>query len=117
MDFFTHESIPEDNKHKQLVRSLNVMIDLINPNGTLLIIDIEKWNLEHSKRDAALYSPTSPHGGLKLDGHGGKNIVKALEELGMEDIKVVEDQPFLFEVKHGSGRMRLGFGERRFTLW
>ena len=85
------------------MRSLSVLIDLINANGTLLIIDIEKWEYSHSDRNQTLYSPTSSHGGLKLDGYGSKDVVKALEELGMEDIEVVEDQPFLFEVKHGSG--------------
>lgn len=103
VDFLTHKNIPSDIMHKQLVKSLNIIINLLNANGTLLIIDIEKWDQSHSERNAALYSPTSPYGGLKLDGHSSKDIVKALEELGMEDIEVVEDQPFLFEAKHGSG--------------
>lgn len=42
VDFFTHEGISEDLKHKQLVKTLDVIINLIDENGTLLIIDIEK---------------------------------------------------------------------------
>ena len=102
MDFFAHESAPKEIKHKEFTNSLGVMIDLIDENGTLLIIDIERCNLDCSN-DASLQSPGSSHDGLKFTGHGSNDIVKALEELGMEDIAVIKDQPFLFEAKHGSG--------------
>lgn len=102
MDFFALEGAPKEIKHNEFMKCLDVMINLLDKNGTLLIIDIEKCDLECSN-DPALHSPGSSHDGLKLTGHGSNDIVKALEELGMEDIAVVKDQPFLFEAKHGSG--------------
>lgn len=102
VDFFAQERYPEDIKHKQLIKSLEVMINLVGENGALLVIDIEKCDRDCSK-GAAMYSPGSHHEGLKFTGHGSKDIVKTLEELGMEDIAVIGDQRFLFEAKHGSG--------------
>ena len=102
VDFFTHEGIPEAIKHKQLVKSLDVMINLIDENGTLLIIDIEKCD-KGCSFGAASHSPGSPHDGLKVTGHGSKDIIKALEELGMEDIAIIGDQQLFFEAKLGSG--------------
>ena len=102
MDFFAHEGALKEIKHKELMKCFGVMINLLYNNGTLLIIDMEKCDQECSN-DPALHSPGSPHDGLKFTGHGSRDIVKALEEFGMEDIAVTEDQPFLFEAKHGSG--------------
>lgn len=42
VDFFAQQRYPEDIKHKQLVKSLEVMINLVGENGALLVIDIEK---------------------------------------------------------------------------
>lgn len=97
--FFTHEDVPKDTRHRQLVKSLNVMINLIDENGTL---DIEERYHACSK-NATLHSLSSPHEGLKVTSHGSKDIVKALEELGMQDTAVIGDQHFLSEAKHGSG--------------
>ena len=99
VDFFTREDADGDMKHEQLVRSLEVMINLIETNGTLLIIDVDKCDEDCYDE----HSPGSPHEGLKNTGHGSKDIVKALEELGMEDIAVIRDQKFLFEAKQSSG--------------
>lgn len=102
VDFFAHESAPKEIKHKEFMNCLGVMVDLLDENGTLLIIDIEKCDQDCSN-DASLHSPGFRHDGLKFTGHGSKDIVEALEELGIEDIAVTKDQPFLFEAKHGSG--------------
>ena len=102
VDFFTHEDVDEDAKHAELVRALDIMINLLQEDGTLLIIDVEKCDDDCSP-DADSHSPGSPHEGLKVTGHGSKDIEKALEELGMEDIAVLVDEDFLFEVKGGSG--------------
>ena len=102
VDFFTHEDVDEDVKQVELVRALDVMINVLQENGTLLIIDVEKCD-EDCYPDADSHSPGSPHEGLKVMGHGSKDIEKALEELGMEDIAVLVDKDFLFEVKGGSG--------------
>ena len=84
------------------MRSLDVMIDLIQENGTLLIIDVEKCD-EESYQDGDLLSSESPPEGLKTFGHGSRDIAKALEELGMEEIAIMGNQHFLFEAKRGSG--------------
>lgn len=102
VDFFTHEDILEYEKHEELVQALDVMINLIDANGTLLIIDVEKCD-ENCYPDADSHSPGSAQEGLKVTGHGSKDIIKALEKLGMEDIAVVGDQDFLFEAKNRSG--------------
>ena len=102
VDFFTHEDVDEDAKHAELVRALDVMINVLQENGTLLIIDVEKCD-EDCYLDADSHSPGFPHEGLKVTGHGSKDIEKALEELGMEDIAILVDKDFLFEVKGGSG--------------
>ena len=100
VDFFSRVDVDEDMKHEQLVRALEVMTNLIETDGTLLIIDIDKCD-EDCYADS--HSPGSPHEGLKVTGHGSKDIVKALEELGMKDIAVIGDQHFLFEAEQGSG--------------
>ena len=102
VDFFTHEDVDEDAKHAELVRALDVMINVLQENGILLIIDVEKCG-EDCYPDADSHSPGSPHEGLKVTGHGSKDIEKTLEELGMEDIAILGDEVFLFEVKGGSG--------------
>lgn len=102
VDVFTHEGVPKDTKHKQLVKALYIIINLIEENGTLLIVDVEKCDNDCS-RGAAVQSLRSPHEGLKVTGHGSKDIVKTLEQLGMEDVAFIRDRPFLFEAKHGSG--------------
>ena len=78
------------------------MINLVEANGTLLIIDVEKYD-EGCNSHADSHSPGSPREGLKVTGHGSRDIEKALEELGMEDIAVLVEQDFLFEIKGGSG--------------
>ena len=78
------------------------MINLLQADGILLIIDVEKCD-EDCYPDADSHTPGSPHEGLKVTGHGSKDIEKALEELGMEDIAVLVDEDFLFEVKGGNG--------------
>ena len=88
--------------HKQLVRCLDVMINLIDENGALLIVDIDQCDKDCSK-DPAAHSPGSPHEGLKFTGHSSKGIVEGLEELGLEEIAVIGNQKFLFEAKYGSG--------------
>ena len=76
------------------------MINLLHVNGTLLIIDVEKCDEDcYSHVDSP--SPGSPHEGLKVTGHGSKDIEKALEELGMEDIAILVEEDFLFEVVGG----------------
>ena len=102
VDFFTHEDVDDDAKHEELVRSLDVMVDLINKNGTLLIIDVEKCD-EDCYPDLDSHSPGAPHEGLKVTGHGSKAIAKALRDLGMEKIAIIGDQHFLFEAKQQSG--------------
>ena len=84
------------------MRALDVMINLLKVDGTLLIIDVEKYDEGYSSH-ADSHSRGSPHEGLKVTGHGSKDIEKALEELGMEDIAVLVEEDFLFEVKGGSG--------------
>ena len=102
VDFFTHEDVDEDAKYEELVRALDVMTNLLQENGTLLIVDVEKSD-DDCYPDADSHSPGFPHEGMKVTGHGSKNIKKALEELGMEDIAVLVDQNFLFEVKGETG--------------
>ena len=72
-------------KHKQLVRSLDVMINLINEIGFSLIVDMEK-RVNDCSKDTAGHSSGSAHEGLKVTGHGSADITKALEELGTEDV-------------------------------
>ena len=102
VDFLTHEDVGEDAKHEELVRALDVIINVLLENGTLLIIDIEKCD-EDCHLDTDAHSPGSPHEGFKVTGHGSKAIEKALDELGMEDIAVLVDEDFQFEIKSGSG--------------
>ena len=102
VDFFTHEYVDDDAKHEELVRSLAVMVDLINQDGTLLIIDVEKCD-EDCDADGDSHAPGAPHEGLKVTGHGSNAIAKALGDLGMEGIAVIRDQHFLFEAKQRSG--------------
>ena len=102
VDFFTHEDVDEDSKKEELVRSLDVMINLLQANGILLIIDVEKCD-EECYQDAVYDSPSFAHEGLKSTGHGSRDLVKALEELGMEDVAVLGNQEFLVDVKPGSG--------------
>ena len=78
------------------------MINLLQADGTLFIIDVEKRD-EDRYLNADPHSPGSSHEGLKLMGHGSKDIEKALEELGMEDIGILVEVDFLFEVKAGIG--------------
>ncbi|KAL9123686.1 MAG: hypothetical protein Q9175_008312 [Cornicularia normoerica] len=78
------------------------MINLIDENGTLLIIGIEKWDYDCSK-DAAEHCPGFPHEGLEVTGRGSKDIVKTLQDLGMENIAVIGDRCSRLEAKHGSG--------------
>ena len=102
IDFFTHEDVDEEAKHAELVRALDVLINVLQADGTLLIIDVEKCD-EDCYPDADSHSPGFPHEGLKVTGHGSKDIEKALGELGMEDIALLVRENFLFEVKGGSG--------------
>ena len=102
IDFFTHEDVDDYTKHKELVRALDVMVNLIQVNGSLLIVDVEKCDDDCSQGTGSR-SPGSRQEGLKVTGHGSKDIQKALEELGMEDITVLVDENFLFEAKRGSG--------------
>ena len=102
IDFFTHTDVDDEEKHKELMRALDVIVSLIEQNGTLLIIDVEKCeDYEDILGDEDLHSPGSPHEGLKTFGHGSKDITRALEELEMEDIASMGNQHFLFEVKRG----------------
>ena len=100
VDFFSNYYADEDTKHEQLVSSLDTITNLINPNGTLLIIDVEKREEEYGQ-DADAHSCGFANERLKYTGSGSAEIVKALEELGMEDIDVVGDQHFHFQVKQG----------------
>ena len=84
------------------MKALEVIIKLINENGTLLIIDIKKCD-QDCPYCAVARSPGSPHEGRKITGHGRKDVVKALEVLGIEDIALIADRVFLFEAKHGTG--------------
>lgn len=102
VDFFT-QTDDENEKHKELMRALDVMISLIHQNGTLLIIDVEKCeDYGNILDDEDLHSSGCPHEGLKTFGQGSKDIIRALEELGMQDIAFMGDQHFLFGVERGS---------------
>ena len=83
------------------MRALDVVINLLQTGGTLLIIDVEKCD-EDCYTDADSHTPGSPHEGFKVTGHGSKDVEKALEELGMEDIAILVEEEFLFEGEGGS---------------
>lgn len=100
IDFFCHDDADEDTKRGEFQKSLSTIINLINPNGTLLIMDIEKCR-QDCYQDADSHSPGSSHEGFKITGNGSTEVAKALKELGMEDIAVTEEHAFVFEAEEG----------------
>ena len=100
VDSFCHDDADEDTKRGEFLKSLSIIINLINPNGTLLILDIEKCR-QDCYQDADSHSPGSSHEGLKITGSGSTEVAKALKELGMKDTAVTGEQAFVFEVEEG----------------
>ena len=119
VDFLTRSDADTGTAHAQLVGSLETITNLINFNGTLLIIDVEKCDFDEENHENSNTQPSPrfifTNERKKYTGSGSREIVKALEELGMEDIDVVGDQHFQFDVKQGKKAM-LGWMERYFLL-
>ena len=75
--------------NEEIIRVLAAMINLLDGNGHLLIIDIEKCHDDHYFKDLKLYASGTPRDRLEFSGHRSKARAKALEEIRMEDITVI----------------------------
>ena len=80
----------------ELITALEILAGRLKTDGLLVIVDIEK-----SDNFAA------PEDGRKVSGHGSKEVVAALCEIGFEDVAVITDQEFKVEMKmFGQRQMR-----------
>ncbi|KAK3170320.1 hypothetical protein OEA41_009707 [Lepraria neglecta] len=98
IDFFTYGD-PNPHKHAQLVYTLDVLLLGLIENGTLLIIDIEKVDDGWEPPAGTIkHSQEALRDSMKHTGHGSKEVVAALKELEMDDIEIIRDQRFGFEL-------------------
>lgn len=77
----------------ELINALDVLADRLKNDGLLVIMDIEKFYSSADSGSEALLD------GRKEEGSGSKEVIAALNEIGMEDIAVIKDQDLKIEVE------------------
>ena len=90
MDCFEILGKSAHDRHQQLINNLNAIIELLSDDGTLLIIDIQKAPSYTGPR--VLQLP----GGYKGQGYHSHEIIDALEEIGMDEINVINGIKFQY---------------------
>lgn len=75
----------------ELVNALDILAGRLKHDGLLIIVDIEKVHESVDLEPEALLD------GRKFTGKGSTEVVAALEEVGMKDIAVIENQDFKVE--------------------
>lgn len=83
----------------ELINALDILVDRMNNDGVLVIVEIEKFYADADYASEALLD------GRKETGHGSREVMAALNEVGMEDTAVIEDQDFKVDMEL--------FGQRR----
>ena len=83
----------------ELINAFDVLADRLKNNGLLVIVDVEKFY------ESANSDPEALLDGRKEEGSGSREVIAALNEIGMEDIAVIEDQDFKVEVDLCGRRM------------
>lgn len=86
MDCFEILHLSPSARHQQLLDSLRALVGTLSEGGTLLIIDME--------RDTQKTDEMPVLGGKKLTGYHSSDIVKALGDMDMEGVDVLEDRRF-----------------------
>ena len=84
---------PNDVQYTELVNALDILAGRLKHDGLLIIVDIEKF---YGDSDAASEAFSD---GRKETGSGSKEVIAALNEIGMEDIAVIENQEFKVQME------------------
>ena len=92
IDWFITDA-SSDVQHMDLVNALDILSARLKHEGLLIIVDIEKIYGYTNSVDETLMD------GKKEEGNGSREVLAALEDVGMEDIAVIEDQNFRVEVE------------------
>lgn len=107
IDFFITDA-SNDVQYMELINAFHVLTDRLKHDGLLVIVDVEKLYSDADSDSEALLD------GRKETGSGSREVIAALDEIGMEDIVTLEDQDFKVEVEL-CGR-RLATHEKYFML-
>ena len=84
---------PNDVQYMELVNALDILAGRLKHDGLLIIVDIEKFSGDSDAASEAFFD------GRKETGSGSKEVIAALNEIGMEDIAVIENQEFKVQME------------------
>ena len=86
IDCFEILRLSPSDRHKQLLESLQALVEPLNDGGTLLIIDMERVAREADEVPIL--------GGKKMTGYHSSDIVNALGDMDVEGVDVLGDKRF-----------------------
>ncbi|KAL8647337.1 MAG: hypothetical protein Q9210_005618 [Variospora velana] len=93
VDCFEILNLPIAERKKQLATCLEAICETLGAEGTLLIIDVEKSIDQPAPANGALIN------GYKSSGYHSSDITTALRSIGMNDVKVLDDNRFQWTVQ------------------
>ena len=89
-----------------LVRALEILLLILDNNGILLVLDIEKVHYTSCPTpDTQAHGQEFLRGGKKVRGYGSREIAAACLELELDDIQVMEGLKFTWKGDDGDGGM------------
>ncbi|KAL8761657.1 MAG: hypothetical protein Q9184_002241 [Pyrenodesmia sp. 2 TL-2023] len=91
MDCFETLDLPAKDRHHQLCQSIHALVQFLGDNGTLLILDIQR------DRDQNMPNGFGLVDGHKTAGYHSRDIMNALESIGMDEIDVLDNKRFTWE--------------------